>query len=303
MITAVLVADTGDFALFVGIGIGIVIGQLSLIATWGALGTGSVLIRLPGTLLLGVLAWYGLILGCHLGVSGTGSYIQNGEAVVLGFALAVGILVAQVPLWIAGRVFRWRLIGEEIPSDRDDRQFQLSHVLLGMLFVSLILAIGRAIFPKHGDWAMPMHRGVPVLLAALGLTNVVTTVPSIWASFHTSGLTVGRAGCWLLYCLGVTILEFGLLCWFLGSPGPNEGEVFAAFVGINVAQCSSVLGSLVVLRYAGLRFVRLTVDGVIESKAAPAKAAPANEAPPTEEPPADETLPTVEPPSLDSAAD
>jgi hypothetical protein len=252
------IADNSLGPIF-GITIGMVIGQLNLLATWGALGTGSALLRVPGTLLLGVLAWYGLILGCHLAVPGPGSSIQPGDAAVLGIVLLVGILVAQLPLWIAGRILRWRLVGEAIPSDRDDRQFQLRHVLLGMFFVSLVLAIGREIMPA-GDRALAMDGVLGILIAALVITNLLITVPCIWATFHFSSSTLVKTTLsYPLYCAGITGLEFGSLCVFLGPPG-NYGETFVTFLAMNLSQGVTVLGSLLVLRFVGLRFIRQTPD-------------------------------------------
>jgi hypothetical protein len=62
-----------------------------------------------------------------------------------------------------------------------------------------------------------------------------------------------------VYCAVLTLVEFGALCLLLGPPGSNMSEVVIAFFLLNLSQCGTVLGSFLLLRAAGLRFVRLPI--------------------------------------------
>ena len=76
--------------------LGICIGEVNLIATWAALASGNVLLRLPWSMLLGVIMWYALIIGNRMldaieTWSGGSIYYHSsfgrGEAVLLGIVL------------------------------------------------------------------------------------------------------------------------------------------------------------------------------------------------------------------------
>jgi len=64
---------------------------------------------------------------------------------------------------------------------------------------------------------------------------------------------------WTAYCAVLTLVEFGLLCLILGSPGSETVEIVIAFLLLNLSQCGTVLGSFLLFRAAGLRFVRLPI--------------------------------------------
>jgi hypothetical protein len=85
--------------------VGVCIGQLNLIATWAALAPGNFVVRLPWAFVLGVFMWYAFVLGNR-----AMGYDRLGEAVLLGVILLGGLMVAQIPLWIARTAFRWRLL-------------------------------------------------------------------------------------------------------------------------------------------------------------------------------------------------
>ena len=65
---------------------GVIVGQVNLIATWGALGPGNVVIRLPWSILLGVLTCCALALGLRAwrwGVAGD-DFVALMGPVILG---------------------------------------------------------------------------------------------------------------------------------------------------------------------------------------------------------------------------
>jgi hypothetical protein len=98
-----------------------------------------------------------------------------------------------------------------------------------------------------------------IILAAVIFFNLLITVPCIWGSFAPTAQMLPLAIAWMVYCVVLTIVEFGVLCLFLGSPGSDAIEVFIAFFVLNLSQCGTVLGSFLLLRTVGLRFVRLPI--------------------------------------------
>lgn len=239
--------------------IGICIGQINLIATWAALAPGNVVVRLPWALLLAVLMWYGLVLGIRwTSADHPYSHFSLADAVVLAIFLFVGVAAAQIPLWIAGRVFRWRLVswaGAAREPSQDRLQFQLGHMMLGMLFVSLALAPGRVVLPP-GDLAdLNLEYEMFVVLAALVACNLVIAVPCIWGAFARTEILIPLALGWLGYCIVITTLEYGALTSILGPAG--DDDTLLSMYLINVAQCATVFGTLLIFRAIGFRLVRV----------------------------------------------
>jgi len=187
------------------------------------------------------------------------SDLDMGETVLLGIILVVGIVAAQIPLWIAGQVFRWKLVYGEMPNNVDRHQFNLRHLLLGMFLLSLVLGAARVILPTEERWSLHMDDELWAILGAVILCNLLITVPCIWGSFAPTALMLPLAIAWIMYCAVLTVVEFGVLCLFLGSPGSDAVEIFIAFLLLNLSQCGTVLGSFLLLRAAGLRFVRLPI--------------------------------------------
>lgn len=236
--------------------LGICIGQLNLIATWAALAPGNVVVRLPWSLLMAVFMWYALVAGNRF----TSRYYGLGEAVELGLILLFGVLVALVPLWIAGRVFRWRLASwvgqarEEI--DRaDSTQFHLWHLMLGMFLLSLVMAPARLVLPPGENFRLDLDDELYVLLAGVAFYNLVVTIPCIWGAFLPLKLLPGLILGWFVYNAILTGLEYGFFVLFLGSPGDDEIP-FLMYL-MNIVQCGTVFGTLLVFRSSGCRLKRL----------------------------------------------
>ena len=234
--------------------LGVCIAQVNLTATWAALAPGNVALRLPWSLLLTVLMWYGLVLGnqCH------GHPMRLEEALTLGAVLLGGVVIAQCPLWIAGRVFHWRLVAWNGTADALEPrrlQFHLGHLFVGTLLLSIALALGRIVLPP-GKPTLNLDHELPVLLGAVVVCNLLITVPCIWGAFLKRGRLLLVAVGWLLYCAGVTVAEYLALMAFLGPPGPQENEVAIYFLLMNVVQCATVLVTLRIFRSLGMRLVR-----------------------------------------------
>ena len=96
---------------------------LALVAAWAVFGSWNVVVRLPAALLLGMAMW--------------GAMVLDGWPFALDTSTGVNLLadlfVAQVPLWIAKKGFRWRLAGGAAGTAKsryEGRQFQLKHFML-----------------------------------------------------------------------------------------------------------------------------------------------------------------------------
>jgi hypothetical protein len=236
--------------------LGICISQLNLIATWAALAPGNFMVRLPWSLLLAVLMWYALVVGNRI----EDRWFDRGSALFLGLLLLMGLLVALIPLVIAARFFRWRLLGwnagEEVRGDSQAKlQFNLRHLLLSMFLLSVAMAPARLVLPEEGTFYLPDDYGVWIVLAGVALCNVVVTVPCIWGAFATKRIPLQLAIGWPIYCVLITGIEFACFTMFLGST-PDAGEVFFAFYLMNLTQCATVFGTLLIFRQIGFRLVR-----------------------------------------------
>jgi hypothetical protein len=242
--------------------VGICISQLNLIATWAALAPGNFMVRLPWSLLLAVLMWYALVVGNRIENRG----FDRGAALFLGLVLLFGLLVALIPLVIAARFFRWRLLGwstgEQVQSDSQAKlQFNLQHLLLSMFLLSVAMAPARLVLPEEGTFYLRVDYGLWVLLAGIAVCNVVVTVPCIWGAFATRHVPLQLAIAWPIYCVLITGIEFACFTMFLGST-PDAGEVFFAFYLMNLTQCATVFGTLLIFRQIGFRLVRRTSSSV-----------------------------------------
>ena len=234
---------------------GVFIGQVNLIATWGALGPGNVVVRLPWSILLGVLTWYAIVLGFR---AWRPEFLDNPDLVLLGPVLLGGIMVAQIPLWIAGKWFRWRLINLEdggIASEDGPLQFNVRHVLLVMFLVALALGPARLVLPSMTFDGLYLADELAVILSTVVVTNLVMTVPCIWGALVRSNAIPLLV--WPVYCAVVTAAEFGTLCVLLGSPGSDWREVLLAFFLLNLLQCVTVYFALRLFRAVGFRLVRV----------------------------------------------
>lgn len=246
--------------MFSAAALGLCIGQLNLVATWAVFAPGNLALRLPWALLLTVLIWYALILGNRA----YNPQFTLEEAVIAGMALIGGSLGAQVPLWIASRLAHVRLVQATQDAQDDERQrgqFRMRHVLAGMVLLSLALAPLRALLPQ-GDTLWP--RDFPYLqfaavLGAMGVCNLLITVPCIWGAFLPSRKLPSVAVGWAVYCAVLTVLEATFLIAVSARP-PNILEHFWVLYFGNLVQCLVVFGVLLLFRAIGFQLVRVKRD-------------------------------------------
>jgi hypothetical protein len=233
--------------------LGICIAQVTLIAAWAVFAPGNIVVRLPWSLLLGLMMWYVLAISDQL------RYVNASGIAQLGVSLLLGVSVLQVPLWIAKRAFRYRMLspGEVVvPTSQEKVQFELKHMLIGTFLFALGLAPLRVVLPAEAKVHIHWDRELPVLLGAAIIVNLIATLPCLWGGFVSNAKALVLGICWLLYCLAITGLEFGCLCAVLGRPGPNPLEVFFVFCLMNASQGAVVFAVMRIYRALGYRMLR-----------------------------------------------
>ncbi|HTN77278.1 MAG TPA: hypothetical protein VL096_18595 [Pirellulaceae bacterium] len=246
-------AIAGPHELWQPLAFGLAFAQLQLIALWATLTDGSVVWRLPTALFLCCMMWYALIVGNLIQGSISGN--DRETAVTLGIVLLAGWLVAQTPLWLARRIFRWRL---QLPQTQDGQgsegQFHLRQVMIGSALLCVGLGLSNSVLPAGQvtgfDLPMELWIGLPII----SLANLLVVLPCIWLAFAPNAPAfVASIVVLLIYSLLVTAGELAMLALFL--PGIH-GDLYARLVLFNLTQCVAVLATLGVLRSVGYRLER-----------------------------------------------
>ncbi len=246
----------------IAVGAGICVGQLNLIAIWFALVPERLVVRLPWLLLIVTLVWCALIVGGNLPPSdtqlvyfGATPQFPINEAVTVGVALIIGLIVTTVPmLWIVGKSFRVRLLPPCGDADSRGRQYSIAEVLLGIFLVSIALAIGRVVLPPGDFSGFAFDREVMVILIAISIVNLLVVTPCVLAASLKPHALVVSILVWPIYCIVVSGIESAIVSAFL----PPGDEHLALILGIfNLAQCVSVVTSLLLIRGIGFRLIRL----------------------------------------------
>lgn len=239
--------------------LGVCVAQVNLIAVWAALAPGRVLLRLPWSIFLGVLMWYALVLGNRVRPAWTEYWggISLDEALQLGLIILAGVIVVQIPLWIASRLSRWRLLppGKSGDDAIDERQFNIRHLIAGTLVTSLALGAGRLVLPPGELRIARLDDELWVLLPVVTVVNLIVAMPCIWGAFVRARWLLPLALGWVFYAVVATLVEVAFLIAVLGGPGSDD--VWGYMTLFNICQCGCVFGTLLCLRAVGFRLVRL----------------------------------------------
>jgi hypothetical protein len=138
-------------------------------------------------------------------------------------------------------------------------------MLLGTALLSIALAPLRTILPLNVRGRSGFDGETVVLFAAVVICNLLVTMPCIWGAMRRASslmlLTVG----WFLYCgllSGVEVVAVGAVLHDM----PPAGEFLVVVVVlrlylINVSQCATVFGTLLLLRALGFQLVRRPAAG------------------------------------------
>lgn len=238
-----------------GIGAGVVLAQLGLLAVWAALANVSYLLRIPSTLLV------------LLGIS---YLIEAGEIpspyndsphVRLGIILLAGELIAQIPLHFAAGA-GWRVTR----SDRDAvRQFSLSQLLLGVAFWAATFAWGWFWFQEresalvHGRFYI--HRFVAMVLGGAALGNAVFLERLVWCLLRRPKEQLVPAMRRLVLVIsGTSLIAYGFIAPALFVLWLDDSFVHALPLSVP-AYLLTLCGGLFLVREAGFRLVRVEAAG------------------------------------------
>ena len=236
-------------AILLGTAIGVVIGQLNLISIWAAIAEGPIIVRLPWAYLLVVVIWASVAVGNVLSDG-----IDHEAIWTLGAMLALGCTVAQAPLWIASRWFRWRLIGPgRVGEQADDVRFNLKHLFIGTFFLAVVLGFCRFIFLSvEGDIQFITDGDLYVGLSIMAVVNLVTVVPAIWAAFLWP-LSWQSALAGVAAVGSITVIQVVIFSFLFGG---GDIEEYLAFWAINLAQVLAVYVTLRAMRRFGFKLAR-----------------------------------------------
>jgi hypothetical protein len=185
--------------------------------------------------------------------------MPRSAAIALGLLLFAGAAIAQIPLWIAKTVFRWRLTqGDgvaELPAG--PWQFNLQHLLLAMFLWAVALSPLRKVLPPGPiDDLVPPAEAL-LFLGVFIVGSMLVAVPCIWGDFASTAAIVPLALGWLVYCGVLTGAEFLVSVAIAGHvQPPGSGAIFVFLFLLNVFQCAAVFGTLLIYRTLGFRFVR-----------------------------------------------
>ncbi|MCA9266821.1 MAG: hypothetical protein KDA41_00040, partial [Planctomycetales bacterium] len=223
----------------------------NLIGLWAAMAPGRVVFRLPWSFLLAVLAWYALVVGNRM----RQFHLDPNEATLLGVILVAGTLFIQGPMWLAAKVFGWRLRPPALDqADATSGQFGIRHLLVGMGAVAAALGAGRVVLPTGGLRWPHLDRELPILLPVIAVANLVVVLPCLWGAFLAWKRLALLAAAWLPVIVVVSVMQLLVVMSFLG-PVP-DAEVYVAIVGFNLVQCLTVVLTLLALRGVGFELTQ-----------------------------------------------
>jgi len=237
---------------------GLAIAQLNLLAIWMALAPTNIVQRLSWSLLLMFWMWYSYTVGycwwTHwFGLYGPMYSLQY--ALVLGYTLIIGFVVAQIPLWIAGIAYGWRLVGSKT-SGPARGQFNLRHLLWAMVVTALIIVPGRFIVPPRGTQILVFDGELALVLLVLGVCNLFTMILCLWLVFFQKWPFIFKLIAALICLLLISSAEYrSLVEVFLLR---DQRFFYWYLVGLmNVTHIFIVYVALLLLRALGFQFIQL----------------------------------------------
>jgi hypothetical protein len=236
---------------------GVCIGEMSLIAVWAALAPGNIVVRIPWSLLLGTAMWFALELGNR-----TEGDFPREAAISMGVILLGGMMAMQIPLWIAKKKFRWRLIHRagRCPSPQEERQFQIKHMLLATFLLAVALSMARMALPPGHAAHLSRIWQICVPLGLAIVDSLLVTIPCLRGAFASSEVIIPLTFGGVAYCCVLAAIELGAISAaiyvFLGTPGFMGAEEFGVIFVLNLSQCATVFGTLLIYRAMGFRLLR-----------------------------------------------
>ena len=211
----------------------VVVAQLTLICIWGTLVDGTIWVRTPWTALQLVISWAAISWGVHLSY---GPFVDPAKILGLGLVWLFGFAVSYLPLKMFAWLFGWRITQAKTPTSNPSTRYAIRDMMIGTAILALAMAIGRFLVP--GDlptWNQVLKesgfdRIEPVLaLCIFSTISLIVKLPCIWIALAMAKEKVFvRGAVWIIISGLIAILEFVLLCSFVGPPGSEWQEVLGS---------------------------------------------------------------------------
>ncbi len=159
----------------VGGAAGVLLGQINLIAVWGAMAALPLLIRIPGSLLLVSCVVGAIVLGDTMSsavIFGVEFHFNRTHA-ALAAACFAAQFVGQYPLFLTMEAGGWKLLGPKVnAATMANRQFSVRQLMVAVALWGAVFALGRAVFVQRDQFSSELHQA----LSSDGLLNAVIIV-------------------------------------------------------------------------------------------------------------------------------
>ncbi len=228
-------------------------GQIGLLGIWVGFGRGRWFLRLP-------VAVVPVIIPTFLEIITTAArpllhFFDLEFLAVLAMGAIIAIISVAVPLWVVRmRYRRLVLFATEVPPAGSQLQFSISHMLVGMLVLSVLLASAHLFRPLGTVRGMVLsspasvsavaHIAIPGVLMIAFL--IAPTLLAVWVCLGT-GKPMSR----LVVAL-FAVLTIGNLFAYYFDGGAAE---YALWSAMTMLEFMVIAGSLLVFRSVGYRLV------------------------------------------------
>jgi hypothetical protein len=248
---------------------GFLMAQTMLIAIWAVFSPVNVVLRLSCWLLFAMTTWYVLVFATVVHDGGL-QRAQSRDFVVFGILILSGATLLQIPLWIAKRALRFRLIrpGEEpTPVASERLQFQLIDLLIATFILAIVMSPIRLVLPREGFLGPRLFPELFVVIPIAMAVILVATLPSLWAAFVASPAFVPVLAL-AMYSVFISIIELAIIYTIEGPRGgPSFGEVFGVFFMGNLSQSAVVFAVMRIYYALGFRLQRVPRRAVLPPEA------------------------------------
>lgn len=251
-------ADQGFFWVIL---LNVAVAQLTLICIWGTLVEGTFWLRIPWTLLLLVISWAALSAGLYI----ERGHLESDMVLGLGLVWLFGFVVSYFPLKIAAWLFGWRITQSKSPVWSASNRFAIRDMMIGTAILAGVMAIGRFLLPGEMPPWSAVYRAsemqspeMPTLLGIFSVVSLIVKLPCIWIALAmTKEKVIIRGAIWTVLSGLIGLIEFGIFCMLLGSPGRDWWEIVVGICVGHMAMAAVMIGVLYVLRSFGYSMSRI----------------------------------------------
>ncbi len=242
--------------------LGLIMGQMTLLAAWISLSSDPLLLRLSTAFILATAIVFAALIGSQ--VTGDEYSITHSPALVLrgGIMFMAGIIALQIPLW-TWVTRNWQLSApwNTGPRARTVGQFNLSFMIGGITTLAFALGVGRLLVPPGalvGISQIPA-REISSLAGRWAISLAVIVVlafPCLWGAYFRFHQLFWFVVAWSVTVFAVSWIERMVLVDVLRVPVGGSIGGLSSLAGLfsrNLALCGSVLATLMVLRWVGFR--------------------------------------------------